>query len=291
MNSTSPSPAPGPLARFTRSLLALAALAGIAASPAPALAGTIVPEWQPPVHANTNPGTPNGTATVTGDSLMMKIAGGGVGNSNYMRLFSNPMQDLPFPKPGEAVKLSVSGISFVPVPGSAPGADQILYFTLTPTPNAVPYKDGATGIQQGISLSITAAGVYSLGWVVSSGGEKGWLPAFNNSGRTGTAPDTITGFDLILTNTGYTLVLTTTGDSIELLGQHNITEPWGDLGINVTLKKMFAGGTEGNTLTVNIDSLQITTIPEPTGVALAGAGLALVFVAHSRRVRAAQRRS
>ncbi len=266
---------------------AVLAIIGAISLPASGIASPITLDWQPAVHSNTNPGYPTGTADVNGNAIEMTIAGGQVTASNYLRLFSATTSELPFPAADQSVKLSVSGISFEPGLTTAPKNQQLLSFTLSPSPDLVTYKSGTTGMQQGIALSITASGAFSLGWVNGDALETGWVPNINNSGRTGTATDTITGFDLILSAETYSLTIYTVGEEIKRDGTHGLSAAgWSDMGVAVMLQKSFGGDTADNRLTAHIDHLEVAVIPEPGHVALLLSGAALTWAGtRSRAMR------
>ncbi len=259
------------LGRLAAPLLAgvLACLTGF---PVPAHAQVILPNWQPSVHSNPNPGTPSGTGTADGNLLELDIVGGSAGPSNYVRLFSTTDPGLEMSGTDKGIKMSASGISFSTASTTAAANDQILYFTLAIDPSAVPYKDGATGMQKALSLSITAGGRYSLGWVTGNATEKGWVSAINNSGRTGTLTTPITGFDLSLTATTYHLVLFTSDGETELNGDHLLAGDWGEMGVSIMLQKMFNDTTTGQTNRLNAEVMhfEVAAIPEPSAALLLG---------------------
>jgi len=260
--------------------LAAPVLAGVAVCltilTAAAQAQVIVPDWQPSVHSNPNPGTPTGSGSADGSTLEFNITGGSAGPSNYVRLFSTTDSALEISPEGKGVKMSASGISFTTESTTAAGNQQILFFTLAPTPGEAPYKDGASGMQKAVSLSITAGGQYSLGWVTGALSEKGWVSAVNSSGHAGTLSSPITGFDLSLTATTYHLVLFTADGETELDGDHLLPGDWGAMGVSVTLQKTFSDTSTGQTnrLAAEVAHFEVAAIPEPSTALLLGGTLA-----------------
>lgn len=232
--------------------------------------------WNTPVLST--PAGATGSATPTGDGgLSLNLSGGTDVNGTYILLSSSQNYgSLNFTNPTNAQVTVSSSISRF---GGAAKGNQVLYFTLTPTAQTLPYN-----LASGISLELRSNGAFSLG--IAEGrvapGQNGWISREKNTILASSAADssrTYTGFELSLTSTSFTLTLYTTSTSYTYTDTFankgfSLGSDWGDLGASIVLQKVQGGST--TTAYADLNGLNIGAIPESSTTAALFLGSAVL---------------